>query len=156
LGDNPSRFCGTSRKRLLSGFAIMQFPFVSELAIVAAVIIACIIMWKKAWSVSSFASDVRGPVIVPFIPTLQPHALSESTQFPLFSQRTPLPLKATVVRDLKDPVEVVIVGAGCAGSTLAITLARQGRRVMVIERSEEIPVRSRCARTALNIFYSIF
>lgn len=59
----------------------------------------------------------------------------------LFVQRTPLPKQATVIRNKSDPVDVVIVGAGTAGAALAITLARQGRRVMVIERSLAIPVR---------------
>jgi hypothetical protein len=39
-----------------------------------------------------------------------------------------------------DDVDVIIVGAGTAGSTLAVSLARQGRKVLLIERSFHIPV----------------
>ena len=39
-----------------------------------------------------------------------------------------------------DP-EVIIVGSGAAGSALAATLGRDGRRVTVIERDMKVPVR---------------
>lgn len=40
-----------------------------------------------------------------------------------------------------DAQEVIIVGFGLAGATLATTLARKGRRVLVIERDEHVPER---------------
>ena len=40
-----------------------------------------------------------------------------------------------------DGADVVIVGCGIGGSALAVTLAREGRRVTVIERSMSEPDR---------------
>ena len=40
-----------------------------------------------------------------------------------------------------EPADVIIVGAGTAGASLAAVLARQGRQVTVIESQIDIPVR---------------
>lgn len=44
------------------------------------------------------------------------------------------------LKDDNMDADVIIVGAGTAGATLAAVLGRQGRHVLLLERSDDIPV----------------
>ncbi len=59
-------------------------------------------------------------------------------------QFSPLPAKCTIVRPSSDEYDVIIVGAGTCGAALAVSLGRQGRRVLLIERSMIVPVSAWC------------
>ena len=56
-------------------------------------------------------------------------------------QFSPLPQSTVTVKPPTEDYDVVIVGAGTCGASLAVCLGRQGRRVLLVERSMEVPVR---------------
>jgi hypothetical protein len=103
--------------------------------------------WKAIVSASVLVASTMWLAVMYFVSLLHQSIASEK---PLVFAKPPKYDGANAKRftearsqRLKDDhmdADVIIVGAGTAGAALATVLARQGRHVMLIERSEEVPV----------------
>jgi len=69
-------------------------------------------------------------------------ALLKPARVPVSASRMSAARRERLRKDGMD-ADVIIVGAGTAGAALAAVLARQGKHVIVVERSEDIPVSPR-------------
>ncbi len=52
---------------------------------------------------------------------------------------------------MKDRYDVVVIGAGPGGLMTALTLAREGQDVLLLDIKKEIPKVNRCCCTALIV-----